>query len=677
MEIKSSEFFKNIKTLPPPDSPEFKQLIQWEIEKCTGGITVNGVYISGWLYWHINHWYIRVDEEDNFGNIIRVKKLPDLRDNEWERAEHLEKCRVQKKGYIEVGQRQGGKSEYLASFSGQNTILFENTQNVIIASNSNDLDLLKDKIDFGLKNLWEGIAIPRLDKTWRGSQIRLGYKEPNGEDRIWSHLIIRNTDDGKNTEVSAGTTAKSFVMDEIGKADFAKAYTAAKPAFMSKHGMRAIPMLLGTGGAFDKGQDAERFFYHPEANDFLGIEDPTTGKKTGLFMSGLYRQDCKYKTTLGKWLKEEKGIEVSDSSELDQIEIWVSDKEKALKKILKEREIKKTDPDQTEYLKLIMYNPLTPEECFMRNTASIFNIRAAKAQQQQIYNNNITGSTIFLEHDGDKIVPVFTDKKPISKFPHTSACDLDAPIVIWEMPLPNPPYGLYIAAADPYRHAKSQQSKSLGAVYVFKRIHDIQSERGQYKFVASYVARPDDREKWNEQARLLIKFYNARTLVENDEMSFIEYMKYKGDAAKYLEPQPAWLQEIMPNTQVRREYGIHSHGKIIDYRDGCVKKYLEEVIHAEKDEEGSIIKEIKGVSQILDPMLLEEIIKHDPDDKDWNGDRLVAAGLALALSYHLDPIIKPAGSSDGRNKTYLSKGHRSLFTEKTHKKAKSRIKRLF
>ena len=48
--------------------------------------------------------------------------------------------------------------------------------------------------------------------------------------------------------------------------------------------------------------------------------------------------------------------------------------------------------------------------------------------------------------------------------------------------------------------------------------------------VASYSARPAKKETWEEQARLLIKFYNARALCENDEMSFIEYMKAKGDA---------------------------------------------------------------------------------------------------------------------------------------------------
>ena len=335
MQIKSTEFFKNIKTLPPPRTEEFKQLIDWEVEKCTGGININGVHISGWLYWHINHWWIRIDEVDKYGNDIRVKKLPELRDNEWIRAEHLENCKRERKGYVEVGARQTGKSEMEASYFGMNAVLFQNTQNVIVCGNDNDLSLLKDKVDFGLNNVWEGIKIPRLDKTWRSNQVRLGYKTPDGEDQIWSYIVIRNAQDGNNTEVAAGTTAKSFIMDEIGKYSFASTFTAAEPAFKGKHGWRAVPILVGTGGAFDKGKDAENFFYNPEANNFLGIKQTPESKETGLFMSGIYRQDCKEKITLDKWLTQEKGIIFPKNNALSKIEINVVNKEKASTTITK------------------------------------------------------------------------------------------------------------------------------------------------------------------------------------------------------------------------------------------------------------------------------------------------------------------------------------------------------
>jgi hypothetical protein len=659
---KKKQFFRNYKNLPPKGTEEYSKLIAEEEEKILGGVTIDGVHISGWLYWHLNHWWIRIDDQDEYGNDIRREQLPDLRDNEWIRSKHLEGCRSAREGYIEVGARQGGKSEFEASFFGMNAIMFKNTQNVIVCGNDNDLSLLKDKVDFGLRKIWSGLSIPRLDKTWRTNQVRLGYKTPDGDDQIWSYIVIRNAKDGHNTEVAAGTTAKSFIMDEIGKYLFSSAFKAAEPAFKGKFGWRAIPILVGTGGSFDNGKDAENFFYNPEANNFRSVENEN-GKKTGLFISGLYRQDCKIKTTLGQYLIDTEGITIPEDSELFEIDMWVTDFEKAKALIEKERVSAKLNPDKTLYLKQVMYYPLTPDECFLSVGDNIFDIEGAKRQKQRITNQEKTGIPVILYNEDGKVRHEFTDKQPISNFPLKPMENKDAPIVIYEFPPENPPYGLYVAGVDPYRQGKSEYSSSLGAVYIYKRMHSITDEKYQEMFVASYVARPDKKEKWEEQARLLIKYYNARTLCENDEISFIEYMKAKGDS-QYLEKQPEWLKEVVPGTTVSREYGIHrSSEKIRDFLHGCLKKYMEETIYQEKDTEGNIIKNIQGVSKILDPMLLEEIINYN--DKEGNFDRIIAAELALAQAYKMDPIIGKVGdSSDPRLHAFFNKKPKNkLFYE--------------
>ena len=641
MEIKSTEFFRNMKSLPPPGTEEFRQLIKWEEEKILGGVNINGVHISGWLYWHLNHWWIRIDDVDEYGNDIRKECNPELRDNEWIRAEALEKAKNSRQGYIEVGGRQGGKSEMEASYFGMNAIMFQNTQNVIVCGNDNDLSLLKDKVDFGLRKLWKGLAIPRLDKTWRSNQVRLGYKTPDGDDKIWSYIIIRNAKDGHNTEVAAGTTAKSFIMDEVGKYSFSSAFKAAEPAFKGKNGWRAVPILVGTGGSFENGKDAENFFYNPDANNFVSFEHDN-GSKTGLFLSGLYRQDCKYKTTLADYLINVRGMNLPDVSELSQIEMWVSDKDKALATIEKERTAAKLNPDRTLYLKQVMYFPITVDECFLSANENIFDVEAAKHQKARLLAQERTGTPVVLFNDGEKITHEFTDKLPITNFPLKTDDSKDAPVVIYEFPIENPPYGLYVAGVDPYRQGQSKYSSSLGSVYIYKRMHDLTGEKYQDMFVASYCARPDKKETWEEQARLLIKYYNARTLCENDDISFIEYMKAKGDA-HYLEKQPEWLKEVVPNTTVKRDYGVHrSSEKIRDYLHNCLKKYLEEVIYTEKDEQGNLVKEVIGVSKIFDPVLLEEIIQYNDTD---NFDRVIAAELAIAQALKMDPIIGRIGET--------------------------------
>ena len=676
LHVKYEDFFVNRRKrkLPVEGTQEFSDLADQEELRCIAGVWVDDVYISGWLYWHTNHWTIRIDDEDEFGNEIRREAQPELRDNEWIRAAYLEECKNHRKGYIEVGGRQGGKSEMEASYFAYNAILFKNTQNVIVCGNDSDLSLLKDKVDFGMKKLWEGIRIPRLDKTWKSNQIRLGFKDSNGEDEVWSYIIIRNAKDGHNTEAAAGTTAKSFIMDEIGKYSFAAAFQAAEPAFKGKNGWRAVPILVGTGGAFEHGADAENVFYNPNSHNFLGIYNEKMGQETGLFLSGLYRQEGKVWVSLASWLSEEYGIEVKKNSDLHKIRINVANKEHTRALIEKEREDKKTNPDRTLYLKQIMYYPLTPDECFLSSQENMFDVEGAKRQKQKLIQQGKTGIPVKLYlNDEGHVTHELSDKLPISNFPLKSSDDKDAPIVIYEMPIESPPYGLYVAGVDPYRQGKSAYSSSLGSIYIYKRMHELTGEKYQDMFVASYTARPDRKETWEEQARLLIKYYNARALVENDEMSFIDYMIKKGDA-HYLEKQPEWLREIVPNTTVNRDFGIHrSAMKIIAFMHSQWKNYLEEQIVKETDEEGVIIREVLGVNRVLDPVLLEETIQfHD----DLNVDRIVAAELAIALANKLNTRIGTiAGTKDPRIVSLHNKTKKNKATFVNKKPTFSRRKR--
>lgn len=308
-----------------------------------------------------------------------------------------------------------------------------------------------------------------------------------------------------------------------------------------------------------------------------------------------------------------------------------------------------------------MYYPLTVDECFLSSQENMFDIEGAKRQKQKLISQDKSGIPVILYlNDEGKVSHEFTDKLPISNFPLKPSDLKDAPAVIYEFPIEDPPYGLYVAGVDPYRQGKAAYSSSLGSIYIYKRMNSLMGEKYQDMFVASYTARPDRKETWEAQARFLIKYYNARTLVENDEMSFIDYMVNKGDS-HYLEKQPQWLREIVPNTTVNRDFGIHrSAQKIITFMHSQMKKYLEEQIITEKNDEGVIIREVLGVNRILDPVLLEEIIQfHD----DLNTDRIVAAELAIAMANKLDPILGSTGDTkDPRIVSLLNKKKKKKHT---------------
>ena len=531
----------------------------------------------------------------------------------------------------------------------------ENSQNVISGLNAPDIKLITDKLDKGLNYLPEAWKWQRIEDNWK-NQVTLGIKTKDGIRIPFSSILIRNLDDGNNEEAIAGTKPRKLIIDEGGKGSFLKGLQAAIPGFTTPFGWGCSPIVTFTGGDMLKFFDAKNLMFDSDSYNFMSYKNEDDDRRFhGLFMSNKYRLEAKEQSTLGTYLNK------PADSELHLIPMQVSNEKTAEEVLQKNLDKLSKSGDKIPYLKEKMYYPRKVDDIFLNESSNIYNIEAAKAQQIRIKVNGITGQLIELYNDGEGIVHKESTKQIITEFPVKSQSK-DAPIQMWEAPISSPPFGLYVAGVDPYRQGKASYSDSLGAVYIFKRMHDIQSEKYQDMFVAAYVARPDRKEVWEEQARLLIKYYNARTLCENDDISFIEYMKAKGDD-HYLERQPDWLKEIVPNTTVNRDYGIHrSSEKIRDHLHNCLKKHSDRVVFKEVNELGEVIREKIGMSMINDPMLLEEMINYN--DKD-NFDREIAASLALALAAHLDPIIgKVGGEVDSRIKEMFNRHNTGskLFT---------------
>jgi hypothetical protein len=601
---------------------------------------MGGVYINPFLYWHLNAWHTEVDVIDDRGRINQVYANPSLRDNEWIVTNEIDRAQVEKKGLIILGIRRFAKSVIEASYVAHGATFDENSQNIISGLNAPDIKLITDKIDKGLNYLPEAWRWQRVEDNW-AKQVTLGIKTRGGERIPFSQILIRNLDEGNNEEAIAGTKPRRLIIDEIGKGSFLRGLQAAIPGFTTPFGWGCSPILTGTGGDMKKFMDAKSLMFDVANYNFLEYNNAKDETRIhGLFISHKFRMEAKEESSLGEYLNEPL------ESELYNVKMLVSNEELATKITNENLDRLKKAGDRIAYLKEKMYYPQEVDDIFLNEDSNIFDIEGAKRQKSRLLQEERTGTPVVLYDDGDGIKHEFTDKLPITNFPLKNTDLKDAPIVIYEFPITNPPYGLYVAGVDPYRQGKSAYSTSLGAVYIYKRMHAINGEKYQDMFVASYVARPDKKEVWDEQARMLIKYFNARALCENDEISFIDYMIAKGDA-HYLERQPDWLKDIVPNTTVRRDYGIHrSSEKIRDFLHNCLKKYTEETLLKETDEEGNITKETKGMAKIFDPVLLEEMIQYN---EDGNFDRIIAAELAVALAMKLDPIMgKIGGQGDGR-----------------------------
>ena len=654
--IDYKDWLINQKRLPDKESDEYRDFFNFHKDLCLNGAMMDGVYINPFLYWHLNIWHTEVDVIDDRGRISQKYANPFLRDNEWLVTNEIDRAQQEKKGLVILGIRRFAKSVLEASYIGWGATFDENSQNIIAGLNAPDIKLITDKLDKGLNFLPEAWRWQRIEDNWK-NQVTLGIKTKGGERIPFSSILIRNLDEGNNEEAIAGTKPRKLIIDEIGKGNFLRGLQAAIPGFTTPYGWGCSPILTGTGGDMKKFMDAKSLMFDVDNFNFLTYNNAKDEKRIhGLFISHKYRMEAKEKSTLGAFLNQ------PAKSDLHNVEMLVSNEEKATEITQSNLERLKKAGDRIAYLKEKMYYPQEVDDIFLNEDTNIFDIESAKRQKTRLLNNERTGTPVILFQDENKIGHEFTDKQPITNFPLKNSDLKDAPVVIYEFPVESPPYGLYVAGVDPYRQGQSAYSTSLGSVYIYKRMHDITGEKYQDMFVASYCARPDKKEVWEEQARLLIKYYNARTLCENDDISFIEYMKAKGDA-HYLEKQPQWLMEVVPNTTVKREYGIHrSAQKIIDYLHNCLKKYMEETVHKETDENGNVTREVLGVSKIFDPVLLEEIIQYNDQG---NFDRIVAAELAIAQAMKMDPIMgKVGGSGDDRVKAlYLQKSKNSLFSD--------------
>jgi hypothetical protein len=669
--LQYNEWFINQKRVPDKESSEYAAFFNFHKELCLDGFMMGDTYINPFLYWHLNFWHTEVDVIDERGRISQKYNNPLLRDNEWLVTTEIDRAQKEKKGLVILGIRRFAKSVLEASYIGWGATFDENSQNIIAGLNAPDIKLITDKLDKGLNFIPEAWRWQRIEDNWK-NQVTLGIKTRAGERIPFSQILIRNLDEGNNEEAIAGTKPRKLIIDEIGKGNFLRGFQAAVPGFTTPYGWGCSPILTGTGGDMKKFMDAKTLMFDVDNFNFLSYDNsPDSRRVHGLFISYKYRMEAKLPSSLGVHVNAPQG------DDLYNVPMLISDDTRAKEITITNLERLKKAGDRIAYLKEKMYYPLEVDDIFLNEDTNIFDIEAAKRQKTRLHNNEKTGTPVILFSDGERIAHEFTDKQPITNFPLKNSDMKDAPVVIYEFPIESPPYGLYVAGVDPYRQGKSAYSSSLGAVYVYKRMHDLTGEKYQDMFVASYVARPDKKEQWEEQARLLIKYYNARTLCENDDISFIEYMKAKGDA-HYLEKQPQWLMEVVPNTTVKREYGVHrSSQKVIDYLHNCLKKYMEEVIHKETDDEGNVIKEVTGVSKMFDPLLLEEIIQYNDEG---NFDRIVAAELAIAQALKMDPIMgKVGGSGDERVLALYSRNKKQnrLFSEPSQGLFANKKRKLF
>ena len=624
----------------------------WKREKkrCKKGFTLGNVYVPGWVYWHTTYWQGEADSKDKMGRTFKKRQFLSFRDIEWIIGEALMRAEKEKKGFVLCGSRGFAKTTIAASLCGYYATFFADTEVVVSCGNSGDNKKVTDFTEVGLQEL---VGTPferkRSADDWK-KEVAFGYKDTKGNrEGLNSRITIRNFNDGSNTMACNGCRPKFHIIDEIGKIlNLQACYDDSIECWKDTDGNQfSIVMLAGTGGDMEVGADAAKIFFDPRPNNLLEFPDRWEGRinPIGLFIPCTMAKNAyKFPQKLTDYL----GLPSNPGT--DHINILVSDEDKCFREWYLPNLEEKRKGGSSSLIKFKAYNPIKPSESFYVINENPFPTEELQSHLTFLKEKEIKGRVVELFRDPQtskvqhKIV-TDNSRMPIDEYPISSdATNIRGAVVIYEFPTDTAEM-LYVASCDPYSQAKAVNSTSIGSMYIFKRVGDIAGDQYYDMMVAHYAGRPETQVEFYETCELLMELYNARCMPENETSNFIDYFDRK-NKMHWLADGLSLTKEITPGTTVDRAKGLPATIGIINHCMNHLLEYLKEEIVIGYDYESKRPIRRRGLTRILDPMLIEEMLKYRKEagnKRKTNCDRIVSFRIALAYARYLDkiaPIVK-------------------------------------
>jgi len=315
--------------------------------------------------------------------------------------------------------------------------------------------------------------------------------------------------------------------------------------------------------------------------------------------------------------------------------------EEALKALDEQFAEWKKDLDPQEYQLRISQHPRNIKEAFDFRSVSVFPAHLINAQARRIDDKIYAYEYLDIYRDLNGVVTVTgSNKQPISEFPITkNTDDKTGCLVVWERPVKDPEFGMYYASVDPVGEGKTTTSESLCSIYVYKtavevtrrNVDEMETYIENDKIVAAWCGRFDDINKTHERLELIVEWYNAWTIVENNISQFINHMINK-KKQRYLVPrsQILFLKDLGANANVFQEYGWRNTGTLFkSHMVSYAIEFLREELDQEVTDDGKVLKTTYGVERIPDIMLLREMMAYRDG---VNVDRLVAFAALVAFA---------------------------------------------
>jgi len=434
--------------------------------------------------------------------------------------------------------------------------------------------------------------------------------------------VIQGVTFDKDPTAGVGGPCSFFFHEEAGIAPhMSTTVEFLYPAMQSGMITTGLFVAAGSVGDLDQCQPLKRMIIYPEANSIYAVETNLLDSKGTIGKTGLFIPE--------QW---------SMPPFIDKY--GNSDVEAAVKAIDTERIKWKKDLEPEQYQLRISQHPKNIAEAFDFRNVSKFPINLVAAQKRRIEDKEYPYHFIELTKTLESgIIDRLTNKLPILEFPITKNTeDKTGTIIVWEKPDLNAEWGTYYASIDPVSEGKTTTSESLCSIYVYKNPIEVTKINGETvtnytesdKIVCAWCGRFDDINKTHERLELIIEWYNAWTIVENNISHFINHMIQK-KKQKYLVPknQILFLKDLGSNTNVFQDYGWKNTGTLFkSHMLSYLIEFLKEEIYHETKDDGTIVKTTYGVERIPDIMAFVEMENYGDG---VNVDRLVS--LAALISF--------------------------------------------
>lgn len=609
----------------PPKSKDFVRYWETEKEKCRNGV----IYKNGDNHWYLTRdYYMWLNFLPIYNKEVSKFTFPDVRDAQYHMALYEELAKQTFKHAAILKKRQIASS-YFHAAKMINLYWFEEGAINKMAGSLKDYVAEKGTWRFleeyrnflNTHTAWYRPSTPDKVLNWE-QKIEVnqgGRKRDVGLKSVLIGLVLE-----KDPTNGVGGPCTLFFHEEAGIAPhMGKTLEYLLPAMKSGMTYTGQFVAAGSVGDLEQCEPLKELIHNPDSKDVLAVETNLMDENNQTGMCGLFIPE--------QW------------SMIPCIDQWGNSQvEEAMEMIRNERVAWKKTLRPDEYQLRISQKPMYISEAFSSREDSVFPLHLVAKQLRRIEDKTYFTEYLDLHRDeNNKIVAKESRKIPIMEFPITAKTqDKEGVICVYERPVKDPTFGMYYASIDPVAEGKTTTSESLCSIYVYKTSQEVTRHKKdgtieqiieRDRIVASWCGRFDDLNKTHERLELIIEWYNAWTIVENNISLFIQYMISRRKQ-KYLVPknQILFLKEIMSNTNVYQEYGWRNVGNI--FRGHLVSyavQFLEEALDHETKEDGEIVKTTHGVERIPDLMLLKEMQAYR---KGLNVDRLVAFCSLVAFA---------------------------------------------